>query len=83
MIILAQYMDKFWNLAIKIPNVKKYIQILFKNIEIDSQYGDSLIRCKNKYNFIFNENISIIDDRIWRLEFSEKKDIKNSKKKTH
>ena len=82
-IILAQYMDKFWNLAQKRTNVKKYIQILFKKIEMDSQYGDCLIRCKNKYNFNFNVNISIIDDKIWRLEFSEKKDIKNSKKKTH
>jgi len=50
-IILAEYMNNFWNLSIKKPNIKKYIQILFKNIELDSQYGDSLIRCKKIYNF--------------------------------
>ena len=82
-IILAEYMDKFLKLSIKRPNVRKYIQILFKNIENDSQYGDSLIRCKKIYNFYFDENLSISDAKIWRMEFSEKKDIKYSKKKTH
>ena len=75
-IILAEYMDKFLKLSIKRPNVRKYIQILFKNIENDSQYGDSLIRCKKIYDFSFDENLILNDARIWRLEYSEKKDIR-------
>ena len=82
-IILAEYMDKFLKLSIKRPNVRKYIQILFKNIENDSQYGDSLIRCKKIYDFSFDENLILNDARIWRLEYSEKKDIRYSRKKTH
>jgi hypothetical protein len=82
-IILAEYMDKFLKLSIKRPNVRKYIQILFKNIENDSQYGDSLKRSKKTYDFSFDENLSINDAKIWRMEFSEKKDIKYNKKKTH
>lgn len=82
-IILAEYMDKFLKLSIKRPNVRKYIQILFKNIENDSQYGDSLKRSKKTYNFSFDENLSINVAKIWRMEFSEKKDIKYNKKKTH
>ena len=82
-IILAEYMDKFLKLSIKRPNVRKYIQILFKNIENDSQYGDSLKRSKKTYNFSFDENLSINVAKIWRIEFSEKKDIKYNKKKTH
>ena len=82
-IILAEYMDKFWNLSIKKPNVKKYIQILFKTIELDSQYGDSLIRCKDKYNFCFYEKLSINEAKIWRLECSEKKEIRYDKKNIH
>jgi len=69
-------LDKFWNLSIKRPNIKKYIQILFKNIESDSQYGNSLSRCKDTYNFCFDENLSINEAKIWRLECSEKKEIK-------
>ena len=75
-IILAQYLDKFWNLSEKRPNIKKYIQILFKSIEMDSQYGNSLIRCKNTYNFIFDEKLKINEALIWRIEYGEKKDIK-------
>ena len=75
-IILAQYLDKFWNLSEKRPNIKKYIQILFKSIEMDSQYGNSLIRCKNTYNFIFDEKLKINEAQIWRIEYGEKKDIK-------
>ena len=82
-IILAEYLDKFWNLTIKRPNIKKYIQILFKTMEIDSQYGDSIIRCKEKYNFTFDEKLSISKNNIWRLECSEKKEIKYDKKNIH
>ena len=82
-IILAEYMDKFWNLSIKRPKIKKYIQILFKTIELDSQYGDSLLRCKEKYNFSFDKNLSINKNKIWRLECSEKKEIKYDKKNIH
>ena len=82
-IILAEYLDKFWNLSIKRPNIKKYIQILFKNIESDSQYGNSLSRCKDTYNFCFDENLSINEAKIWRLECSEKKEIKYDKKNIH
>ena len=82
-IILAEYLDNFWNLSIKRPNIKKYIQILFKNIELDSQYGDSLVKLKDKYNFSFDEKLSINKNKIWRLECSEKKDIKYDKKNIH
>ena len=82
-IILAEYMNNFWNLSIKKPNIKKYIQILFKNIELDSQYGDSLVKCKDKYNFSFDEKLSINKNKIWRLECSEKKEIKYDKRNIH
>ena len=80
---MAEFLDKFWNLTIKRPNIKKYIQILFKTMELDSQYGDSIIRCKEKYNFTFDEKLSISKNNIWRLECSEKKEIKYDKKNIH
>ena len=82
-IILAEYMDKFWNLSIKRPKIKKYIQILFKTIELDSQYGDSLKRCKDMYNFSFDEKLSFAPAKIWRQECSEKKEIRYDKKNIH
>ena len=81
-IILANYLDDFMILAQKRPKVKKYLQLLFDNIESDSQYGDSLIRSKDRYNFNFvNENEKINEVKIWRLECSEKK--RNDKKNIH
>ena len=82
-IILAEYLDKFWNLSFKRPKIKKYIQILFKTIELDSLYGDSLLRSKERYNFTFDEKLTIRKNNIWRLECSEKKEIKYDKKNIH
>ena len=83
-IILAQYLDDFIFLAKKRPKIKKYIQLLFENIEKDSQYGDSLIRSKKNHDFSFmNENEKINDIKIWRLECKEKKDVKYDKKNIH
>ena len=83
-IILAGYLDDFMILAKKRPTVKKYLQLLFDNIEIDSQYGDSLIKIKEKYDFNFvGEKEKINEVRIWRLECSEKKEVKYDKKNIH
>ena len=80
---MAEYLDKFWNLSFKRPKIKKYIQILFKTIELDSLYGDSLLRSKERYNFTFDEKLTIRKNNIWRLECSEKKEIKYDKKNIH
>ena len=83
-IILAGYLDEFILLAEKRLKVRKYVQLLFDTIETDSQYGDSLIRSKKKYNFNFiNENSKINEIKIWRLECGEKKEVKYDKKNIH
>ena len=83
-IILAQYLDDIILLAKKRPKVKKYIQLLFDSIQTDSQYGDSFIKSKVKYDFSFmNEKEKINEAKIWRLECSDKKDVKYDKKNIH
>ena len=83
-IILAQYLDDFILLSIKKPKIKKYIQYLFDYIEADPQYGDSLKRTKINNNLILpNEQAKINEIKIWRLECSDKKDVKYDKKNMH
>ena len=83
-IILAQYLEDFILLSKKRPKVKKYTQLLFDSIQTDSQYGDSFIKSKAKYDFSFmNEKEKINEAKIWRLECSDKKDVKYDKKNIH
>ena len=83
-IILAGYLDDFILLSQKRPKINKYIQYMFDYIETDSQYGDSLKRWKenNKFNFPLEQS-KINEIKIWRLECSEKKDVKYEKKNIH
>ena len=72
-IILADYLDDFIFLSKKREKIKKYIQLLFDTIEIDSQYGDSLIKSNKKKEFKFgNDKEKIKISKIWRLECDKK-----------